>query len=181
MMTGEGHTQTRNSTFWAIRYTFRQQRSKNRRGKFFINFSPAVSDQAVKPIRAEIRGWNLHVRSDQSIEDLSRMYNPVIRGWFQFYGAVLPVGALSAHAATARTLARCAEQKSKKLRGHLRRATHWIARIMRRDLGLFAPRATARAAWLIPFNERHLHMTIQDWTLHHNRARPHSALGPRSA
>src|SRR5260370_14592722 len=52
-------------------YTFRPRRSKNRKGKFFINFSPAVSDQAVKAIRAEIRSWNLHLRSDKSIEDLS--------------------------------------------------------------------------------------------------------------
>ena len=29
-------------------YTFRPRRSKNRKGKYFINFSPAVSDKAVK-------------------------------------------------------------------------------------------------------------------------------------
>ena len=29
-------------------YTFRPRRSKNRKGKFFINFSPAVADKAVK-------------------------------------------------------------------------------------------------------------------------------------
>jgi len=40
----------------------------------------------VKAIRAEIRGWNLHLRSDKSIEDLSRMFNPIIRGWLQYYG-----------------------------------------------------------------------------------------------
>ena len=31
--------------------------------------------------------------------------------------------------------------------------------------------------WL-PFNERHLQITIRDWTSHYNRGRPHSALGP---
>jgi len=30
--------------------------------------------------RAQIRSWNLHPRSDKSIEDLSRMFNPIIRG-----------------------------------------------------------------------------------------------------
>jgi len=34
----------------------------------------------------EIRSWNLHLRSDKTIEDLSRMFNPVIRGWLQYYG-----------------------------------------------------------------------------------------------
>ena len=59
-------------------YTFRPRRSKNRKGTFFINFSPAVSDKAVKAIRAEIRSWDLHLRSDKRIEDLSRMFNPKI-------------------------------------------------------------------------------------------------------
>ena len=34
--------------------------------------------------------------------------------------------------------------------------------------------------FLIPFNERHLKMTIRDWAIHYNRGRPHSSLGPRS-
>ena len=75
-----------NEKFDFLGYTFRPRRSKNRKGKFFINFSPAVSDKAVKAIRAEIRSWNLHLRSDKSIEDLSRMFNPIIRGWLQYYG-----------------------------------------------------------------------------------------------
>ena len=48
-------------------YTFRPRRSKNRAGKHFINFSPAVSDKAVKKMRTEIRSWNLPLRSDKSI------------------------------------------------------------------------------------------------------------------
>jgi hypothetical protein len=68
-----------NEKFDFLGYTFRPRRSKNRKGKYFINFSPAVSDEAVKAIRAEIRSWNLHLRSDKRIEDLSRMFNPIIR------------------------------------------------------------------------------------------------------
>jgi hypothetical protein len=32
--------------------------------------------------------------------------------------------------------------------------------------------------FLIPFNERHLRMTVRNWTIYYNRGRPHSALGP---
>ena len=32
--------------------------------------------------------------------------------------------------------------------------------------------------FLIPFNQRHLQMTVRDWAIHYNRGRPHSALGP---
>jgi RNA-directed DNA polymerase len=67
-------------------YTFRPRRSKNRAGKYFINFSPAVSDKAVKKMLTEIRSWNLPLRSDKTIEDLSRMFNPIMRGWLQYYG-----------------------------------------------------------------------------------------------
>src|SRR5215471_11047245 len=32
--------------------------------------------------------------------------------------------------------------------------------------------------FLIPFHQRHRHMTVRDWAIHYNRGRPHSALGP---
>ncbi len=119
-------------------YTFRPRRSKNWKGKFFINFSPAVAEKAGKEIRAEIRSWQLHLRSDKSIEDLSRMFNPKIRGWLQYYGRYYRSALYPMMRQLDRSLARWAYRKYKKLRGHLRRATHWIARISRRDPGLFA-------------------------------------------
>src|SRR6476620_7023944 len=117
---------------------FRPRRSKNRKGKHFINFSPAVSDNAVKAIRAEIRSWNLPRRSDKSIEDLSRMFNPIVRGWLQYYGRYYRSALYPPMQQLDRALARWAYRKYKKLRGHLRRATHWIARMSRRDSRLFA-------------------------------------------
>src|SRR5262249_23012339 len=32
--------------------------------------------------------------------------------------------------------------------------------------------------FMIPFSERHLKLTLQEWIEHYNRGRPHSALGP---
>src|SRR6266851_4879614 len=127
-----------NEKFDFLGYTFRPRRSKNRKGKFFINFSPAVSDKAVKAIRAEIRSWDLHLRSDKSIEDLSRMFNPIIRGWLQYYGRFYRSALYPPMRQLDRSLARWADRKYKKLRRHLRRATHWVARISRRDPKLWA-------------------------------------------
>jgi RNA-directed DNA polymerase len=127
-----------NEKFDFLGYTFRPRRSKNRKGKHFINFSPAVSDNAVKAIRAEIRSWNLPRRSDKSIEDLSRMFNPIVRGWLQYYGRYYRSALYPPMQQLDRALARWAYRKYKKLRGHLRRATHWIARMSRRDSRLFA-------------------------------------------
>jgi RNA-directed DNA polymerase len=127
-----------NEKFDFLGYTFRPRRSKNRKGKHFINFSPAVSDKAVRAIRAEIRSWSLPRRSDKSIEDLSRMFNPIVRGWLQYYGRYYRSALYPPMQQLDRALARWAYRKYKKLRGHLRRATHWIARMSRRDSRLFA-------------------------------------------
>jgi len=127
-----------NEKFDFLGYGFQPRRSKNRFGKYFIHFSPALSDQAGKSIREEIRSWDLHLRSDQSIEDLSRMFNPKVRGWLQYYGRYYRSAFYPYRRQLDRSLAHWAYRKYKKLRGHLRRATHWIARISRRDSKLFA-------------------------------------------
>jgi len=127
-----------NEKFDFLGYTFRPRRSKNWKGRYFINFSPAVAEKAGKAIRAEIRSWKLHLRSDKAIEDLSRMFNPTIRGWLQYYGRYYRSALYPMMRQLDRSLARWAYRKYKKLRGHLRRATHWIARMSRRDPKLFA-------------------------------------------
>jgi hypothetical protein len=45
-----------------------------------------VKENKAKAIRDTFRRWNLPNRSDKAIEDLSRMFNPIIRGWLQYYG-----------------------------------------------------------------------------------------------
>lgn len=127
-----------NEKFDFLGYTFRPRRSKNRFGKYFINFSPAVSDKAVRKIRAEIRSWKLHLRSDKTIEDLARMFNPVVRGWIQYYGRYYRSALYPAMKQLNRSLTRWASRKYKKLRRHMRRANHWIVRISRRDPKMWA-------------------------------------------
>jgi len=58
-------------------HSFQARRSKNRWGKYFINFSPGVSNVATKAIREEIRNWQLRCRVDKWIDDLARMFNPL--------------------------------------------------------------------------------------------------------
>ncbi|SRR5712692_11286587 len=75
---------------------------------------------------------------EQSIEDLSRMFNPIVRGWPLYYGRYYRAALYPTMRQLDRDLALWAARKYKKLRRHLRRATHWIARISRRAPGLFA-------------------------------------------
>ena len=127
-----------NEKFDFLGYTFQARRSKNRKGKYFINFSPAVSNKAATAMRAEIRSWKLPKRSDKAIEDLSHMFNPIIRGWIRYYGRFYPSALYPTMRELDRDLALWAKRKYKRLRHHLQRATHWIARISRRSPGLLA-------------------------------------------
>lgn len=127
-----------NESFDYLGYTFRPRRSKNRWGKYFINFSPAISPKAAKAIRQEAKSWRWHLRSDKSLEDLARMFNPVIRGWINYYGRFYKSALYPTLRCLDLRLMRWAMRKFKRLRRHRRRAEQWLRRIARRQPGLFA-------------------------------------------
>jgi hypothetical protein len=72
-----------NTAFTFLGYTFRPRyaRGGDRDGQTFTGFQPAVSQVAMKAMRAQIRSWKLHRRSDLSLEDIAQFCNPVIKGW----------------------------------------------------------------------------------------------------
>jgi RNA-directed DNA polymerase len=119
-------------------YTFRARRSKNRWGKYFINFSPAVSNKAAKEIRQDMRQWALHLSSDKTLDDLARMINPVLRGWINYYGNFYKSALYPTLHHFDYILARWATRKYKRLRGHKRNAADWLRNIARRQPMLFA-------------------------------------------
>jgi RNA-directed DNA polymerase len=125
-------------SFDFLGYTFRPRRSKNRWGKFFISFTPAVSSQAATAMRRTLRSWALHNRSDKSLEDLARMFNPVVQGWINYFASFHKSALYPTLRHVDQVLARWAERKYKKLHGHLRRARHWLARVARTRPRLFA-------------------------------------------
>ena len=118
-----------NEKFDFLGYTFRARRSKNRWGKYFVNFSPGVSNAATKAIRQEIRDWQLRCRIDKWIDDLARMFNPVIRGWMNYYGRYYKSALYPTLRYLDRCLARWAMAKYKRLRRHRRRAEHWVRKV----------------------------------------------------
>ncbi|TDQ33802.1 group II intron maturase-specific domain-containing protein [Phyllobacterium brassicacearum] len=58
----------------------------NRWGKTFVNFSPGISNRATKAIRQTMRDWQLDRRIDKRINDLAKIFNPILRGWMNYYG-----------------------------------------------------------------------------------------------
>ncbi|WP_328543095.1 group II intron reverse transcriptase/maturase [Streptomyces sp. NBC_00371] len=51
------------TSFTFLGYGFRVRRLRTKRGDYFFGFNPAVSDDAAKQIRMQIRHWRLHLRS----------------------------------------------------------------------------------------------------------------------
>jgi RNA-directed DNA polymerase len=129
---------SKNESFDFLGYSFRARRSKNRFGKFFVNFSPAVSNTATKAIREEIRRWQLRCRIDKWIDDLARMFNPVIRGWITYYGRYYKSALYPTFRYLDQCLANWAMAKYKRLRRHRQRAGHWVSKTASRDPRLFA-------------------------------------------
>jgi len=68
-------------------YTFHPRLSKNKHGKHFVDFSPAVSDDARKALSREIRSWHIVRRSDKTLSDLARMFTPSCKAGSTITGA----------------------------------------------------------------------------------------------
>jgi RNA-directed DNA polymerase len=129
---------SKNESFDFLGYSFRARRSKNRFGQFFVNFSPGVSNAATKAIREEIRRWQLRCRIDRWIDDLARMFNPVIRGWITYYGRYYKSALYPTFRYLDQCLANWAMAKYKRLRRHRQRAGHWVSKTASRDPRLLA-------------------------------------------
>ena len=127
-----------NEKFDYLGYTFRPRRSKNRWGKYFVNFSPGVSNTATKAIRQSIRDWQLGCRIDKRIDDLARIFNPVIRGWITYYGRYYKSALYPTLRYLDGRLESWAMSKYRRLRRHRRRARHWIRELALRDPDLMA-------------------------------------------
>ena len=100
--TAEARTSTPAFTF--LGFTFRQRRARNRHGKSFSNFLPAISKDALNKISAEVRSWRLHLRTGHTFNDLARRINPIVRRLDAVLRGVLPLRAVSAPATYQRLL-----------------------------------------------------------------------------
>jgi RNA-directed DNA polymerase len=119
-------------------YTFQPRRAKNRYGKFFVSFLPAISVKAAKAIRETIRKWRLAAtRNNQSLEDLARLINPVVRGWMNYYGRYYRSKCVLVLRQINRVLAAWARRKYKRFRRRERESMYWLGRVARRDPNLF--------------------------------------------
>ena len=121
------------TSFDFLGYSFRPRGAKNRWGKMFTSFLPAISDKACKKIRLKIRSWGIpRRRSNQTLEDIAALVNPSVRGWFNYYGKFYPSMVKITLRYLERVMVKWMQDKSKKLRRHQRNACHCLGRIARK-------------------------------------------------
>lgn len=126
------------TSFDFLGYTFRPRLSNNKSGKQFLSFAPAVSQEASKRMRREMRRWGLHRRSKKTLTDLARIFNPMIRGWINYYGRFYKSMLYPTFRNLNETLVRWAMWKYKRLRRRHRWARRFLADVARRQPNLFA-------------------------------------------
>ena len=115
-----------------------QRSSKNKyTGKLFINFLSAVSKNALNAIRKEVRGWKIKDQTSKSIEELASIFNPIIRGWNNYYGKFYPSKLQVIHEYINARLIKWVGRKYIKLRGHQRKCGEWLEKVAKQKPNLF--------------------------------------------
>jgi RNA-directed DNA polymerase len=125
-------------SFDFLGYTFRPRLARGKNGGEFVNFLPAVSDDARKHIGREIRRWRLHLRSGTTLTNLARSINMIVQGWINYYGRFYRSRLVRLLQRINDYLVRWAMWKYKRLRRRPARARGLLVEIHRREPALFA-------------------------------------------
>jgi hypothetical protein len=114
------------TAFTFLGYTFRARGARNKNGKMFLSFLPAISKEALRKISAQVRSWRLHHRTGRSLADLAREINPTVRGWMNYYGAFYKSALYCLLTRINAYLLRWVRNKYRRLRGRTKARKAWI-------------------------------------------------------
>jgi RNA-directed DNA polymerase len=118
-----------NQSFDFLGYQFRPRKAVWHGHLYVHSFRPAASPKALTAIRRTIRSWQVHHRSDRSLDDLAKTYNPVHPGLGQLLRPFLS-GAIVSDPVQDRCLRHTlARRKYKRLRRQTKGAREWLARV----------------------------------------------------
>ena len=125
------------TSFDFLGYTFRPRLAKNKYGKFFVSFLPAMGEKAKKAIRKEVRSWKLQFKTDKDLWDIANMFNNKIQGWINYYTHFYKSEIYDVLRYINSRLIYWVRRKYKK-RNSRKRAEHWLGEIATRERNLFA-------------------------------------------
>jgi group II intron reverse transcriptase/maturase len=124
--------------FEYLGFAFRPRCAKNHWGKLFTTFAPAANPLSLKKMRDRTRGWRLRHHCHLQLDDVARMLNPILRGWWQYYGRFYPTEMWNKlFRCFDERLASWLRQKHKPLRGHRGRSLRLLSKIAQQNPQLF--------------------------------------------
>ncbi len=113
-------------SFDFLGFCFRPRLVRNRRGKFFVSFTPAISPKKKQKIRDALKSLELHKQTHRSLAELAHLLNQTVRGWIQYYGLFHKTEVMLVLAGINQKLLKWARKKYKRLKGSTRRAGKWL-------------------------------------------------------
>jgi RNA-directed DNA polymerase len=125
------------TAFTFLGYTFRARAAKDRNGKIFTSFLPAISKDALKRIGGEVRRWRLHMHGTYSLDEFARWINPIVAGWMHYYGRFCRTELYPLLRRINAYLVRWARKKYKRLKT-FKKAKAWWWSVVGRESLLFA-------------------------------------------
>jgi len=127
-----------NTSFEFLGYCFRRRVSRRGKdSKLFMNFTPGVSRTAIKSMRLQTRESGIRNKSELKLEDIAKKYNPVLRGWIEYYGCYNKWALASVFRHFNTTLIAWARKKFKTLKSSKRKAANFMKNISKRQPCLF--------------------------------------------
>ena len=124
-------------SFDFLGYTFRPRRCVNPEGQVHTNFLPAISRDSIKEINRRIRNWRIQLKSENTLLDFSRIFNPILRGWYAYFGRFYPSALGSIWNNINRYLIRWVCRKFKRFFHQKRRARRFLDRLAHAHPDLF--------------------------------------------
>jgi RNA-directed DNA polymerase len=134
------------TSFTFLGYTFRPRASRDRQGRTFLAFLPAISTDALKRISRAVRHWRLHRRIYHTWEELAAGINPIVAGWMQYYGRFYRSALYRLLARINAYLVRWIRNKYRRLAG-VRASRRRFAELTQATPALFAQWRWVRTAW----------------------------------
>ncbi|HPJ82107.1 MAG TPA: group II intron reverse transcriptase/maturase [Saccharofermentans sp.] len=128
-----------NQCFDFLGYTFSPRSSRRSDGKFFVSFSPAVSQKSLKAMRRRIKQHPaIQGCYSESLEAVAHKLNPIIQGWINYYGKFRKSSLSAIFYYINDKLTNWVMRKYKSLQRRKTRAGEWIKNLYLQDRGLFA-------------------------------------------
>lgn len=126
-----------NTKFDFLGYGFQPREAKNKKGKLFLSFIPAVSEKARKSIRDKIRECKTLQGTNSELPEIARELNPKLRGWINYYGKYYKSKLDQTLETVTFRLISWARRKYKKLHRSFSKAMEWVETIRKTQPKLF--------------------------------------------